>query len=302
MSSRVSLSLLHRIRRLDTPLPDMQLPRTVMRPPLLMRRRTTCHILGTMHRVSRMDRAVITHPARVTTVAGIIVRVATRIRAGRSNPAKKLKGVNKSGRPPRADALKLRQRILEVATELFLEEGYGSTSIEAVAARAGVSKRTFYDRFEDKAALFAAVVHYIIEHIRPPADVPLLAGANLSQILRRLAGLILKASLSPQAIALHRLVTGESSRFPELATAVENDGGQAEATALIAGLLSRELPKIKFTPEDEVFVAQQFIYMVVAVPQRRATGFGVPMTPAELELWGDKAVTLFLEGFKGLRK
>jgi TetR/AcrR family transcriptional repressor of mexJK operon len=249
-----------------------------------------------------MDRAVITHPARVTTVAGIIVRVATRIRAGRSNPAKKLKGVNKSGRPPRADALKLRQRILEVATELFLEEGYGSTSIEAVAARAGVSKRTFYDRFEDKAALFAAVVHYIIEHIRPPADVPLLAGANLSQILRRLAGLILKASLSPQAIALHRLVTGESSRFPELATAVENDGGQAEATALIAGLLSRELPKIKFTPEDEVFVAQQFIYMVVAVPQRRATGFGVPMTPAELELWGDKAVTLFLEGFKGLRK
>jgi len=234
--------------------------------------------------------------------AGIIVQVATRIRDGRSNPGKKLKGVRKGGRPLREDALKLREQILRVATDLFLEQGYGSTSVESVAARAGVSKRTFYDRFEDKAALFAAVVHGIIEAIRPPASVPLLAGANLPEILRRLAGLILKAALSPQAIALHRLVTGESNRFPELASAVENDGGQAEAISLIAGLLQRELPKIKLSPENQLFAAQQFIYMLVAVPQRRATGFGSPMTAAELEAWAANAVTLFLGGLKGLRE
>jgi TetR/AcrR family transcriptional repressor of mexJK operon len=249
-----------------------------------------------------MDHEVTLRPTPDTTVAGIIVRVATRIRVGKKEPVKQIKAVRKSGRPARADALKLRERILHVATELFLEQGYGSTSIESVAARAGVSKRTFYDRFDDKAALFAAVVHYIIEHIRPPADVPLLAGASLPEILRRLAGLILKAALSPQAIALHRLVTGESSRFPELASAAENDGGQAEATALIAGLLSRELPRINLNVEEQAFAAQQFIYMVVAVPQRRATGFGVPMTAAELDVWAKKVVTLFLEGYKGLRK
>jgi AcrR family transcriptional regulator len=223
--------------------------------------------------------------------AGIIVGVAIRTRTGR-------KAVRKGGRPAREDALKLREQILRVATDLFLEQGYGSTSIESVAAVAGVSKRTFYDRFEDKAALFAAVVHRIIDHIRPPANVPLLAGASLPDILRRLAGLILTAALSPQAIALHRLVTGESRRFPELARAVEKDGGQAEATDIIAGLLSRELPKIKLSPDEKAFAAQQFIYMVVAVPQRRATGFGVPMTPAELEQWADRTVTLFLDGFK----
>jgi TetR/AcrR family transcriptional regulator, mexJK operon transcriptional repressor len=231
-----------------------------------------------------------------------MVRVAIRIRVGKKSPARQPKRIRKGGRPLREDALKLREQILEFATELFLEQGYGSTSIEAVAARAGVSKRTFYDRFDDKAALFAAVVHRIIETIRPPPNVPLLAGANLTEILRRLAGLILQAALSPPAIALHRLVTGESSRFPELASAVENDGGQAEAIALIAGLLARELPTIKLNPQDQVFAAQQFIYMVVAVPQRRATGFGAPMTQTELELWADKAVSLFLEGFKGLRK
>jgi TetR/AcrR family transcriptional regulator, mexJK operon transcriptional repressor len=266
------------------------------------RGRTTRRTPDTMLRESLMGREGITRRARVTTVTGIIVRVAIRIRAGKKEPVKHVKAARKSGRPLRADALKLREQILHVATDLFLEQGYGSTSIDAVAVRAGVSKRTFYDRFQDKAALFAAVVHRIIENIRPPASVPLLAGTNLPEILRRLAGLILQAALSPPAIALHRLVTGESSRFPELASAVENDGGQAEATALIAGLLSRELPKILLTPDDRIFAAQQFIYMVVAVPQRRATGFGSPMTPAELELWADKTVTLFLAGFKGLRK
>ena len=287
----------------DIQLPDMRLPPTAMRLPLVTRLRgpTTRRILGTTHRASRTELAPTMVGTRVTTVAGIIVRVATRIRAGKKESVKH-KAVRRSGRPPRADALKLRDQILEVATNLFLEQGYGSTSIESVAARAGVSKRTFYDRFDNKAALFAAVVHRIIDQIRPPPSVPLLAGANLPEILRRLAGLILQATLSPQAIALHRLVTGESSRFPELASAVENDGGQAEATALIAGLLSRELPRIKLSTQDQVFAAQQFIYMVVTLPQRRAIGFGTPMTTTELDAWARNAVTLFLEGYKGLHK
>jgi TetR/AcrR family transcriptional regulator, mexJK operon transcriptional repressor len=256
----------------------------------------------TMARASPMAREDITRRTRATTVAGIIVRVATRIRAGKKDLTKHAKAVRRSGRPPRADALKLRQKILQVATELFLEQGYGSTSIEAVAARAGVSKRTFYDRFDDKAALFAAVVHYIIEHIRPPADVPLLAGASLPEILQRLAGLILRAALSPQALALHRLVTGESSRFPELAFAVETEGRQSEATDLIAGLLAREQRNAKIDVEDQRFAADQFIYMVVTLPQRRALGFGTPITAAELDVWAHKVVVLFLQGYEGLRK
>src|SRR5450755_4463106 len=115
-------------------------------------------------------------------------------------PRKAAAVARRSGRPSRADALLLRERILEAATELFLVEGYGSTSIESVAARAGISKRTFYDRFDDKAVLFAAVVHRIIDEIRPPENVPLLAGVSLPEILRRLAGLILKAALSPKRL------------------------------------------------------------------------------------------------------
>jgi AcrR family transcriptional regulator len=213
---------------------------------------------------------------------------------------KAAKPAARGGRPSRADALRLRDRILVAATELFLAEGYGSTTIEAVAARAGISKRTFYDRFEDKAVLFAAVVHRIIEHIRPPPHVPLLVGATLPDVLRRLAGMILRAALDPQAIALHRLVSAESMRFPELVRAVASDGSTHEATTLIADLLARELRPSKLSAEMRAFAAAQFIFMVVSLPQRRAMGFGVPMTSAELDAWADKVVGLFLDGCRGL--
>lgn len=212
---------------------------------------------------------------------------------------KTAKAVSRGGRPSRADSLRLRQRILEAATELFLAEGYGSTTIEAVAASAGISKRTFYHRFNDKPALFAAVVHSIIEQIRPPADVPLIEGTSLRDILRRLAGMMLRAALSPQAIALHRLVMAESARFPELARAVNRDGSAREATTLIGGLLASELRDSKLSAENRTFAAEQFIFMVVTLPQRRAMGYGKPMTPAELDVWADKVVGLFLNGCPG---
>ncbi len=183
---------------------------------------------------------------------------------------------------------------------MFLAQGYGSTTIEAVATRAGISKRTFYHRFDDKAVLFAAVVHEIIEQIRAPADVPLIEGAALHDVLSRLAGIILRAALAPQAIALHRLVMGESARFPELAHAVHDDGSTREAVNLIAGLLAREPRGAMHSAEDRAFAAQQFIFMIVALPQRRAMGFGRPMTVAELDSWADRVVRLFLNGWRGL--
>jgi TetR/AcrR family transcriptional regulator, mexJK operon transcriptional repressor len=212
---------------------------------------------------------------------------------------KAIKTAGRGGRPSRADALRLRQRILEVATELFLAEGYGSTSIEAIAARAGISKRTLYHRFDDKSALFAAVVHEIIAQIRPPADVPLIEGATLHDVLRRLAGMILRAALSPKALALHRLVMAESARFPELIRAVHGDGSTREATTLIGGLLARDLGDSKLNAESRAFAAEQFIFMIVSRPQRRAMGYGVPMTAAELDAWADKSVALFLNGCRG---
>lgn len=198
--------------------------------------------------------------------------------------------------------LALNERILDVATELFLAQGYGLTTIDALARRAGISKRTFYHRFADKSVLFGAVVHRIVERIRPAATVPLLEGATLHQVLTRLAGLILHAALSPPAIALHRLIVGESARFPELARAMNAEGASQEAINLISGLLAREIDNADFTAPAREFAALQFLQLVVVVPQRRALGFDRPMSEAELAVWADSSVRLFLSGCRAWRR
>ena len=205
----------------------------------------------------------------------------------------------RGGRPSRADAEQLAQRIVDAATELFFSLGYGATTIEAVARRARVSKRTFYHRFADKPALFSAVVHGTIERMRPPPEVPLLQGANLAEILRRLAQLVLRAALSPAAIALHRLIVAESGRFPNLATIVSQQGASEEAIRLIAGVLEREADAGRLALDNPTFAAQQFLHMLITAPQRRAMGLGAAMTSAEVEAWARNVVNLFLNGCRG---
>jgi len=51
-----------------------------------------------------------------------------------------------------------RAAILEAARQLFLADGYDRTSVDAIAAKADVSKRTVYDHFGDKEAVYAAVI------------------------------------------------------------------------------------------------------------------------------------------------
>src|SRR3546814_5485515 len=51
-----------------------------------------------------------------------------------------------------------RAAIIAAATDLFTHSGYGAVSMDAIAAKAGVSKRTVYSHFPGKDVLFAAVM------------------------------------------------------------------------------------------------------------------------------------------------
>ena len=207
--------------------------------------------------------------------------------------------VRRGGRPSREASEQLGELILDAATELFLTHGFGATSIEAVAQRVRISKRTFYHRFPDKPALFAAVVHRIIKRLRPAAGIPLIEGADLRMVLERLATFILRAAVSPQAMALHRLIVAESARFPELTEVLAREGGTEEAITLIIGILEREMKAGRLKLDDPVFAAQQFLQMVIVLPQRRGMGLDAPMSEQELTGWPRRVVDLFLNGCRG---
>ncbi len=206
----------------------------------------------------------------------------------------------RGGRPSREASEQFRKRILDAATNLLLTHGYGATSIESIASAAGVSKRTFYHRFDDKKTLMSAVVAQLINSARPPARALLIEGGGLEQTLQNLARLMLRAALNPDILALYRLIVAESARFPDLAAAVAQAGGRQEAMQLIVELLMRDAKLKELGVANAAFAAEQFLQMVVSLPQMRAIGLGTPMSSDDLETWIRRSVALFLGGLKNL--
>ena len=212
-----------------------------------------------------------------------------------SKPAKKVI-VRKGGRPSRQKAEQIEGQILDIAQDLFFTQGYGATSIEMIAQKAGISKRTFYHRFKDKSDIFRSVVHRVIERLRPPDTAGLFEGQTLEKILERLAQVLLQAALSPHALALQRMMLAEATRFPKLALAVNQQGARQEAIKLIADLLTHETRAKRLNVSKTSFAAEQFLQMVVSSPLRRALGLRKPMSPHELKAWAHDTVHLFLNG------
>jgi len=204
----------------------------------------------------------------------------------------------RGGRPTREDAAALCDRIVAVATDLFLGQGFGATSIEAVAGAAGVSKRTFYHRFRDKPDLFRAVVRRLIARWATPYEAELAVVAEqaepIEETLLKAARRILAATLSPEALQLYRLLIAEAPRFPELALIINEQS--ASAGQRLGQYLAGEARAGRLALDDPAFAAEQLINMVLAGPRRRALGLGPAMKPAELDRWLRRSVALFLKG------
>ena len=201
------------------------------------------------------------------------------------------------GRPSRDAAAEIAGRIVDVARDQFFAAGYGATSIETIAREAGISKRTFYARFADKAAVFAAVVNRLITGVSPADVEGLFVGASVEVILFGLAKAMMQASLNPQTLALQRLLIAEAPRFPELALVMNQQGARQQAIQRIAAIIADENAAGRLAVENPALAAELFLQMVVGLPQRRALGLGQPMTASELAVWGQNAVRVFLHGY-----
>ncbi len=212
------------------------------------------------------------------------------------NKTSKKASPRKGGRPSKEKAGRLRDDILDAASGLFFEQGYGLTSVEAIAAKAGISKRTFYDRFNDKADVFRAVVERVIERLSPFKTASLLDDKDIETSLKKLASVMLRATLTPESLALNRLILAEATRFPELAELMNVQGVRQKAVGLIAELLQREISSGRFSLRDPVFAAEQFMQMTTSLPLRRALMLGQTMTTHEIDKWASDAVGLFLNG------
>jgi len=189
-----------------------------------------------------------------------------------------------------------RNKILDVALACFLAEGYGATSMSTIAARVGGSKGTIYNYFNSKEDLFGSAVRYSSRKTGARlAAFP--EGLNTRDSLLRMAEDLLEHFLSPNALALYRLLIGEADRFPALARVFyEADPkimfaryAQVLGTMMELGLLRRG---------DPALAAQQFNGLVVCgIYLPRLWGAVENPTPAARAEQAKAAVDTFLRAY-----
>jgi AcrR family transcriptional regulator len=130
-----------------------------------------------------------------------------------------------------------RRQILEGARRAFAELGFERASVDLVAARAGVSKATVYNHFEDKKALFVACFSEEADAMRE-ALVAMLREpeGEVEEALQRIGELTVTFVLSPAVEALYRHTIAEASRFPEIGRRLFERGPRVVQEALATAL------------------------------------------------------------------
>jgi TetR/AcrR family transcriptional regulator, mexJK operon transcriptional repressor len=193
------------------------------------------------------------------------------------------------------------ESILAAAKRMFLESGFGAVSMDAIAREAGVSKATVYAHFAGKEELFGAVIGRECEHYfagfsageLDPGD----ARASLTTLGRRFLDLL----LSPDAIALHRLILGEVSRFPELGQVFWQAGPERNLTQ-IETFLRAAAAAGSVDVADPRHAAEQFVGLVRGEIQlRHLLRLETTVEKAKIDALVEAAVDTFLRAFERRR-
>jgi TetR/AcrR family transcriptional repressor of mexJK operon len=142
--------------------------------------------------------------------------------------------------------------IAAAALVLFARDGYERTSVDAIAAEAGASKRTVYSHYGDKENLFLLVLRetydtmlervrdIVDRNLRDVDDVRPALTASIRDIIRTI-------TRSPERSTLVRLLISEAPHFPAILDLWQNRGivsliAEPLAKLAAAGLLDTDDP------------------------------------------------------------
>lgn len=193
------------------------------------------------------------------------------------------------GRPTLSD-----EQLLDIALDLFLENGFERTSIDAITAAAGMAKRTVYARYGDKETLFkAALGRAINDWLVPVERLRAAEEDDLEATLLRIARMLLANILSPAGLRLLRLSNAVSVSMPEIAAANTRMGTEPTLAYLADLFRRRLLPDGAPAEADEAALA--FLHLVVGGPASTAA-WGVVLDEEASDRHTRYCVRLFLHG------
>lgn len=189
------------------------------------------------------------------------------------------------------------ESILAAAWQSFLARGFGAVSMDAIAREAGASKATVYAYFASKEELFGAVIaregeQYFRGFSAGELD-PRAVEASLAEIARRFLDLV----LSPDAIAINRIIISEAARFPQLGEVFWRAGPE-RTRVQIEAFLRRAAAAGTLAVADTRVAAEQFVALLRGdIHQRQLLRLDEGVDAAELAAAAAAAVATFLKAF-----
>ncbi len=157
-----------------------------------------------------------------------------------------------------------REQLLVISRELFAERGFEGTSVEEIAARAGVSKPVIYEHFGGKEGAYAVVVDREVrtlhDSIRSALTTP---GAGSRELLERGAlALLTYIDHSPDGF---RILNRDSS--------LQGPGGSfasilSDIAAQVEDILAAEFSRLSLDPQFAGLYAQALVGLVAMTGQQ----------------------------------
>lgn len=163
--------------------------------------------------------------------------------------------------PGRPKDLEKRAAILEAAKRLFPQSGFEGTSMDSIAAEAGVSKLTVYGHFTDKETLFFAAIRARCEEQMPATLYDVDLSAPVRQQLEAIAHAFFALVMTPESISLYRLLSSGTGMSEKLVQMFWEAGPQRIQSAF-QEFLGRQVRAGKLVIHDIPRASSQFFALI----------------------------------------
>ncbi len=198
---------------------------------------------------------------------------------------------DRRGRPRDPQRL---QRLVAAAARQFREHGLPGTSMDAIAAEAGVSKMTVYSHFPSKGDLFIAAVASRTAELMG-TDMPAMDPLKPKQALTAIGRAFLRLIRDDQVVQHHRILFGLRDAHPEVRRAFHDQGPDRMCQAL-AAYLAEATRQGSLKVKQPTLAANQFMGLFLGMGQlRHLLNLGKPGEPEDEALLKAN-VALFLKG------
>lgn len=154
-----------------------------------------------------------------------------------------------------------RAQIIEAAVAEFLEKGFAAASMDRISCAAEVSKRTVYKHFKCKENLFHSIVAVMSERISSSLNIRYRSGIPIRTQLMDLAWAEGRLLISPDVMAMARMVVSETLRNPEMAAEIQ---GKIDSTSSIVAMLDAARKDGQLDLDNPDTVAQEFLGLIKA--------------------------------------